>query len=192
MNSVWSLHQKRTYTIEYLVDNPEFLCAGCGAFGYYQERLYANAFNLDNYIINIDATKLLSEKTARRTNSIPLRIHNNKLIVAMSDPLNIFNIEDIEMESGMKLEIVIATKKQIEVSIEKYMGRRSAEKAVEDFNKQNQIEEDLSLIDEESDTNVTNSPVVRLIDSLIRQALKMGASDIHIEPFETESGLDIE
>jgi type IV pilus assembly protein PilB len=140
--------------------------------------------NLDSYFINLDATKLISEKLAKRTNSIPLRIWNDRLVVAMSDPLNIFNIEDIEMESGMKVEAVIATNKQIENAIEKYMGRRSAEKAVEDFNKENSLEEDLDLLEEESDINVNNSPVVRIINSIIRQSLKMGASDIHIEPFE--------
>lgn len=148
------------------------------------EQLGIEIVNLDNYFINIDATKAISEKLAKRTNSIPLKIWNDKILVAMNEPLNIFDIEDIEMESGRKAEIVLATKRQIQNAIEKYMGRRSAEKAVEDFNKENLIEEDFDAIDEEIDINVSNSPVVRLINSLIRQALKMGASDIHIEPFE--------
>ncbi len=102
----------------------------------------------------------------------------------MSEPLNIFDIEDIEMESGKKAEILLAAKSQINYAIEKYMGRRSAEKAVEDFNRENLVNEDFDAISEETDINVSNSPVVRLINSLIRQALKMGASDIHIEPLE--------
>lgn len=140
--------------------------------------------NLDNYVINMDATKFISEKLAKRTNSIPLKIWSDKMLVAINDPLNIFDIEDIEMESGKKVEIVLATKSQIQNAIEKYMGRRSAEKAVEDFNKENLINSDLEFFGEEMDVNVSNSPVVRLINSLIKQALKMGASDIHIEPFE--------
>ncbi len=148
------------------------------------EQLGLDIVNLDNYHINIEATKLISEKLAKRTNSIPLKLINDKIIVAMSEPLNIFDIEDIEMESGKKAEIVLATKSQINNAIEKYMGRRSAEKAVEDFNKENLFYDDFDAIDEEKDLNVSNSPVVRLINSLIRQALKMGASDIHIEPLE--------
>lgn len=140
--------------------------------------------NLDNYIISVDATKFISEKLAKRTNSIPLRVWSDKLLVAVNDPLNIFDIEDIEMESGKKAEIVLATKIQINNAIEKYMGRRSAEKAVEDFNKENIVNTDIEISEEETDLNVNNSPVVRLINSLIKQALKMGASDIHIEPFE--------
>jgi type IV pilus assembly protein PilB len=148
------------------------------------EQLGLDIVNLDNYHVNIDATKLISERLAKRTNSIPIKIINDRIIVAMSEPLNIFDIEDIEMESGKKAEIVLSTKSQINNAIEKYMGRRSAEKAVEDFNKENLLYDDIDAIDEETDINVSNSPVVRLINSLIRQALKMGASDIHIEPLE--------
>ncbi|WP_313342860.1 GspE/PulE family protein [Sedimentibacter sp.] len=140
--------------------------------------------NLDNFHINAEATKLISEKLAKRVSAIPLKTVNDKIYVAMSEPLNIFDIEDIEIESGKKAEILLAAKAQINYAIEKYMGRRSAEKAVEDFNKENLANEDFDAINEETDINVSNSPVVRLINSLIRQALKMGASDIHIEPLE--------
>lgn len=58
MNSVWSFASRNNIYDEYLVDNPEFLCAGCGAFGYNQGTLYANAFNLDNYIDRINKGKL--------------------------------------------------------------------------------------------------------------------------------------
>ena len=148
------------------------------------EQLGLEIVNLDNYNINIEAVKHISEKLAKRTNSIPVNIIKDKLIIAMSEPLNIFDIEDIEMESNMKVEIMLASKKQIEVAIEKYMGRQRAEKAVEDFTKEN-LEQDLQLINDEADINISNSPVVRLMNSLITQAIKMGASDIHIEPFET-------
>jgi type IV pilus assembly protein PilB len=148
------------------------------------EQLGISIVNLDNYHISIDATKLISEKLAKRTNAIPIKVINDKIIVAMSEPLNIFDIEDIEMESGKKAEIVLSSKTQIAMAIEKFMGRRSAEKAVEDFNRENLANEDFDAINEETDVNVSNSPVVRLINSLIRQALKMGASDIHIEPLE--------
>ena len=148
------------------------------------EQLGLEIVNLDNYHINIDATALISEKLAKRTNAIPIKIINDKILVAMSEPLNIFDIEDIEMESGKKAEVVLSFKGQIATAIEKHMGRRSAEKAVEDFNRENLINEDFDAINEEVDFTVSNSPVVRLINSLIKQALKMGASDIHIEPLE--------
>jgi type IV pilus assembly protein PilB len=148
------------------------------------EQLGIDIVNLDNFPISVDATRLISEKLAIRTNAIPLKILKDKLMVAMSEPLNIFDIEDIEMESGKKAEVVLASKSQITNAIEKYMSSRSTELAVEDFNKETLKNEDFDNIAEEVDVNVSNSPVVRLINSLIRQALKMGASDIHIEPLE--------
>lgn len=148
------------------------------------EQLGIEIVNLDNFHINTEATKLISEKLAKRVNAIPLKTVNDKIYIAMSEPLNIFDIEDIEMESGKKAEILLAAKAQINYAIEKYMGRRSAEKAAEDFDRENLANDDFDAISEETDINVSNSPVVRLINSLIRQALKMGASDIHIEPLE--------
>ena len=147
------------------------------------EQLKIEVVNLDNYYIDIDATELLSEKTAKRTCSIPLKHWEDRLLVAMEDPLNIFYLEDIEAEIKCKAEIVLASKTQIINAIEKYMGGRSAEQAVEDFDKEKSVNAE---VDERElvDISVTNSPVVRLIDSLIGQALKMGASDIHIEPLE--------
>jgi len=147
------------------------------------KQLNIEAADLDNYCINADAVRLLSESTAKRTCSIPLKIWEDKILIAMDDPFNIFYIEDIEAETGRRAEIVLACKSQIISSIEKYMGRRSAEKAAEDFNNE------ISLTAEETNEDeniisITNSPVVRLVDSLISQALKMGASDIHIEPLE--------
>ena len=147
------------------------------------EQLNIEVVNLDNYHVNTDAVRLLSEKTAKRTCSVPLKHWEDRILVAMEDPLNIFYIEDIESETGRIAEAVLASKTQIMGAIEKYMGRRNAEKAVEDFDKEKSANEELGEAELE-DISVTNSPVVRLINSLISQALKMDASDIHIEPLE--------
>ncbi|MGD9567350.1 MAG: GspE/PulE family protein [Sedimentibacter sp.] len=139
--------------------------------------------NLDNYAINTEATKKISEKLARRTNSIPINIIDNKLLVAMSDPLNIFDMEDIELESNLKLEVVFAIKSQIIEAIDKYMCSRNTELAAKEIILNT---DEVSLTNTSEDDYVKNSPVVRLIDSLIKQALRNGASDIHIEPFESK------
>ena len=147
------------------------------------EQLNMPAVDLDNYYFEPDAAKLLSESTARKTCCMPLRILDNRILVAMDDPLNIFHIEDIEAETGKKAEIVLAGKSQIMSSIEKYMGRKSAEEAAEDYTREVSLTMDDGAECEDI-ISITNAPVVRLIDSLISQAIKLGASDIHIEPFE--------
>lgn len=138
--------------------------------------------NLDNYAINIEAAKKISEKLARRTNSIPVNILDNKLLVAMVDPLNIFNIEDIELESNMKVQVVLALKSQIVEAIDKHMSSRNTELAAKEIIINNADEVSITSTTEEDYVN--NSPVVKLINSLIKQAIKNDASDIHIEPFE--------
>lgn len=69
MNSVWSFASKKNIYDEYLVDNTEFLCAGCGAFGYYRGFLYANSFNLDAYI-NIITKGILPVVAYKELNSL--------------------------------------------------------------------------------------------------------------------------
>jgi type IV pilus assembly protein PilB len=89
------------------------------------DQLSIQAIDLDNYYFDPDAAKLLSESTAKRTCCMPLRILDDRILIAMDDPLNIFHIEDIEAETGKKAEVVLARKSQIMTSIDKYMGRRS-------------------------------------------------------------------
>ncbi|KAF5054588.1 Type II/IV secretion system protein [anaerobic digester metagenome] len=137
--------------------------------------------NLDNLTVNKEAARIISEKLARRTNSIPVQFSGDKLLVAMMDPLNIFDIEDIELEAGMKVEASFATKSQITESIDKFMSSRNTELAASEItsNLSSEIE---SSGDKSEDKYINNSPVVKLVNSLVEQALKMKASDIHIEP----------
>ncbi|KGG81452.1 type II secretion system protein E [Caloranaerobacter azorensis H53214] len=139
--------------------------------------------DLDKYFIDPEIPKIIPEKLARRHTLIPIKKDGNKLIVAMADPLNIFAIDDIKIATGLEVEPVISTRKDILNSIEQYYGKEVAEKAVEDFKKQYNVD-DINEIDEEIITQINNAPVVRLINSIIRQAVNSRASDIHIEPFE--------
>ncbi|KPU28063.1 type II secretion system protein E [Caloranaerobacter sp. TR13] len=139
--------------------------------------------DLDKYFIDPEIPKIIPEKLARRHTLIPIRKEGNKLIVAMADPLNIFAIDDIKIATGLDIEPVISTRKNILNAIEQYYGKEIAEKAVEDFKKQYNVD-DINGIDEEIITQINNAPVVRLINSIIKQAVNSRASDIHIEPFE--------
>lgn len=137
--------------------------------------------NLDSMEVNKDAARIISEKLARRTNSIPFNFLGGKLLVAMMDPLNIFEVEDIELESGMKVEPSFALKSQITEAIDKFMSSRNTEIAAREIIS-DLCDEIESADDKTEDEYLNNSPVVRLVNSLIDQALKMESSDIHIEP----------
>ncbi len=141
-------------------------------------------YNIQSNIVEPEVPKLISESLARRYTAIPVKTMNNRLIVAMYDPLNIYAIDDIEIATGLKIEPVLATKKDITNAIDQYFGKQSAEKAVADFAREYSGDSDAN-VNEESLEAIKNAPVVRLVNSVITQAVKSRASDIHIEPYET-------
>ena len=139
--------------------------------------------DLNKHLIDSEVPRLISEKMARRYTLIPVKKDGKRLIVAMSDPLNIFAVDDIKIATGLEVVPVIATNQGILDAIDQYYETESVEKALAEF-KQNYQVENSNDIDEESTSEISNAPVVKLVNSIIRQAVKMKASDIHIEPFE--------
>lgn len=139
--------------------------------------------DLDKFFVDPDAAKLISEGLAKRYGLIPIKKDSHRLWVAMTDPLNLFAIDDIKMATGLEVIPGISTRKQVADAIDYFFGKQTAEKAVEDFKKQYNIDV-LNELEEAAISEIDYAPVVRLVNSLIRQALKAGASDIHIEPFE--------
>ncbi len=106
----------------------------------------------------------------------------------MVDPLDFFAIDDVKNFTGMDLSIAISPEKDILNAIDRYYGSEVAEKAFEDLKKEyNSL--NLTDLSDITASEVSNAPVVRLINSILQHAIKSGASDIHIEP--TESHLRI-
>jgi len=149
-----------------------------------EEQMGIERYDIQNNVMEPEIPKLISENLARRYTAIPVKITGNKLTVAMYDPLNIYAIDDIEIATGLKIEPVLANKKDIIGAIDQYFGKQNAEKAIEDFAMQYTSGDAESSVTEESLEAIKNAPVVRLVNSIIKQALKSRASDIHIEPFE--------
>lgn len=139
--------------------------------------------DINKFFINPETTKLIDEKLARRHNIIPISKSGNIITLAMSDPLNIFAIDDVEVSTGLQVKPVISVKKDIENAIDNYYENETAKKALEEF-KENYEVEDIDDLDQDILDDINNAPVVKLVNSIVKQAMKMKASDIHIEPFE--------
>ncbi|WP_202710851.1 type II secretion system ATPase GspE [Sporosalibacterium faouarense] len=139
--------------------------------------------NLDKYYIDPEIPRLINENLARRSVLIPIKKIEDTLTVAMADPLNIFAIDDVKISTGLQVEPVISTKENIVNAIDQYYGKQSAEKAIEDFKKQYDMD-NIEDLDDDILNEINNAPVVRLVNSIIKQAIKSKASDVHIEPFE--------
>ncbi len=140
--------------------------------------------DMRRFLIDQKSVKLVPENIARKHELIAVQNDGVFITVAMSDPLNYFALDDVKMASGMDVKPVIATRDDILASIERYYGGRAAERAVADFKKEYRLlEKEAETIKE---TDVSSAPTVRLVTSIIEQAARIGASDIHIEAFEKE------
>ncbi len=138
-------------------------------------------FDLNINPIDPKVPKLISKKLAEHHRILPVRFENSTIYLAMSDPLDIIAIDDVKMATGLSVKTFIASDKDIERAIHKYYDATDeAKEAAKKFAEENEVEED--VLSETAD--VTNSPIVRLVNTVILQAVRSKASDIHIEPFE--------
>lgn len=146
---------------------------------------------LDCKVIDLDATKVnpkavgrLPRQLAEKYCALAIDIAAGKLIIAVSDPLNLYAIEDIRQITGAQLEIVLAESAMIKRAIEyNYtdVTARTAAQATEKLQSSAYIPPKNVFENDESDSDV---PVVKLVSSLLVKACSSGASDIHIEPYE--------
>lgn len=139
------------------------------------QRVYIDMINVD-----MNAVTSIPEGLARKYNLLPLKFRDNELIVVMNDPLNIIAEEDVSIASGYKVKIVLSPKEEIRNAISKYYSEDYMKKTAEELKTNyKEIIENEDLTEEE----MKNTPAVKLIDTIIENAVRNKASDIHIEPF---------
>ncbi|RLL47862.1 type II secretion system protein GspE [Oceanobacillus piezotolerans] len=135
--------------------------------------------NLFQYSIDQDIIQLVPKELAKRYNLMPIRIDDNKLFVAMADPMDYFAMEELRMATGFQIVPGIATKDSLYRTITKYYDlQESIEEVMGDFTPDESVE-DLGITDEDS-------PIVRLVNQIIANAVAQKASDIHCDPQENE------
>ncbi len=107
----------------------------------------------------------------------------NIIRVAMADPMDMRGVDDFSIVTNLQVEPVIATTHEILVALDKYYGNIEAKRVADEYAKERAS---LNITQEtaEEDETVTNSPIVQLVKSIIEQATRQRASDIHIEPLE--------
>ena len=146
------------------------------------DKLGCKYVDLENYEINGNVVTKISQTLAQKHKAVPIDIENNKLKVAMSEPTNIIAIDDIMLYTNMKVVVYLASERQIVNVINKYFGKQVVSNAAEEFKKENNIED---IEEEEKDESTAdNSPIAKMLNSLLEQAIRSRASDIHIEPYE--------
>jgi type IV pilus assembly protein PilB len=149
------------------------------------------AISLKDFDIDADVLKLIPKATAEKHQVVPVNRAGSSLIVAMSDPSNIFAIDDVKFLTGYNVEVVVASEQAIKEALEKYYAEKgpNLEDVMQDFDDSG-IElveadgDDMNVVDLEK--SAEEAPVVKLVNLILLDAIKKGASDIHVEPYEKD------
>ncbi len=153
-----------------------------------KEQLHIESITLTGYEIPNDIIKMVSEPSMlKKYGMIPYAIDSenpNRLYVAMADPMDIVAMDDLGVVTGMEIVPVIATNSEIMSAIDRYYGGAET-RAMADRFAQQRGDKDDDTKTEELQAEVESSPIVILVKTIIEQAVRMRASDIHIEPLET-------
>ncbi|MFH1784461.1 MAG: type IV-A pilus assembly ATPase PilB [bacterium] len=142
--------------------------------------------------IPMEVVKSVPEDIARHQTLIPISREDNVLTIAMADPLNVFTTDDLRVITGCEIKVVISSEAEIKASIEKYYGSKGS---MEDVLKSMEHQEgtgSLEVVETEKDdidlagleAASIDAPVVKIVNLVLTGAIKAGASDIHIEPYE--------
>ncbi len=146
------------------------------------------AVNLEDFEIDPDVIKLIPKEVCEKHKIIPISRAGSQVVVAMADPTNLHAIDDIKFLTGFAVEPVVAGEGAIASAVERYYtpSGPSYDDVMAGFD-----ENEIQVSDLEEEINVNelerqseDAPVVRLVNMILLNAIKKGASDIHIEPYE--------
>ncbi|MFN8161230.1 MAG: ATPase, T2SS/T4P/T4SS family [Solirubrobacterales bacterium] len=152
------------------------------------ERYGLDHVDLSNYQVDMAAAALFPVVNARRYNAIPVGFADGQtLLVAMSDPANVLAVDDIQIATGMDCRIAVAAEDDIEALLGRLNTLQSAasEAIIEQELTDEFDEEGLAAVSE-LQASPEDAPVIKLVYSILGQAVGEGASDIHLEPEEGE------
>jgi type IV pilus assembly protein PilB len=153
------------------------------------------SINLKYYEVDAAVIKLIPQETAVRYQVVPLSRVGSTLTIAMTDPTNVFAMDDIKFMTGFNVEPVVASEGAIAEAIRKFYGEVESVEELSKVMKDLGAEEaaDLELASEEQEMDLASleraaeeAPIIKLVNLVLTDAVKRGASDIHVEPYEKE------
>jgi type IV pilus assembly protein PilB len=162
--------------------------------GFLSKHFRVPSVDLQNMDVAETVIKIIPADIARKYTVLPVSKAGAKVTLAMIDPSNVFAMDDIKFMTGYQVQPVLASETAIRMAIDKYYGSTHAvelKKVMEDLSEE--ADEDLEVLEEEEDLDMASleeesetAPVVKLVNIILTDAIKRGASDIHIEPYEKE------
>jgi type IV pilus assembly protein PilB len=153
--------------------------------------------NLGEIAVPQQVIDLIPKQVAQRHMCVPINRSGSTLVMAMADPSNIYAIDDLKFMTGFNIEVVVTSEAMIDEAIKKYYGGGGESGNAADINYSDILGEiDIEEVDfagEDESVDVNNlakdsedAPVIRLVNMILIDAIKRGASDIHVEPYEKE------
>jgi len=154
------------------------------------EQVKIKKFNPTDYTINTELSKILDIETVNRFQAIPLEIKGDILTVAMVDPLDILAVDHIEILTDKEVITVICTEQHfndlLSTIFGAYAGKDGVMQQIQDIEEMDVVEESDSYQDQIVESTLQNmaeeAPVIRLVNSILAQAVREGATDLHISP----------
>lgn len=149
------------------------------------DKLNEPLIDLTTANINVDAVAKIPQTLARKYGMIAINEQSGSLQIVMSDPLDFYALEDIRLVTGMNLSVFLAEKAEIEKVIDYHYSEIKAREAAAVANEAPNIFElsEAELFNSEED----ETPVVKLLNSLLTRGYNTNASDIHIEPYDDKT-----
>src|ERR1035437_1151905 len=153
------------------------------------------SINLKYYEVDAAVIKLIPQDTAVRYQIVPLSRVGSTLTIAMTDPTNVFAMDDIKFMTGFNVEPVVASETAISEAITKFYGAVDSGEELSKVMKDLDAEEAdaLELAADEAEMDLADlekaaeeAPIIKLVNLILTDAVKKGASDIHVEPYEKE------
>ncbi|MGH8892684.1 MAG: GspE/PulE family protein [Actinomycetes bacterium] len=138
--------------------------------------------DLSEFAVDGSAVGRVPGPVCRRHSAIPIGFEDGKLLVAMADPANVFAIDDIRSLTRMDVKPVVATRADVAAAIDRYYRADSDLDDISAVLDAQEEEDELSKVKE----IVEDAPIVKYVNLLITQAIQDRASDIHLEPTETD------
>lgn len=150
------------------------------------KQLLVEVLPLNKLTSSAEVIATVPRETAEALSLVPLNIEGNFLFVATDNPLNYFGFKDLQEQIGKEIVPKLAKREHIRIAIEQNYANRNMFSLVNETNKiyerQAQDEEVSSESYQQMMDRVDSSPVVKLVNTILTQAVSMGASDVHIEP----------
>jgi type IV pilus assembly protein PilB len=148
------------------------------------ERFGLDFVDLSVYDLDVGATNLVSAETAKRYQALPVGFTDDgALLLAMANPTNVLTIDDVGMMTGRRIRPAAASVEDLNLLLTRLVRQdESIEDIVDEDEERDAAEQNLSIDDADD-----GAPIIKLVHSIVAQAIQTGASDIHVNPEEGDT-----